>query len=192
MKEKSQQTLSDARRRPSKLTYDWYINSASWERRKVAYYAKHPKKCRACGSTEEIHLHHHTYTRLGKEHDNDLIPLCREHHDAVHELHRSAGFNGTLTAATRHVVGGPLHPRKRKRPGRRERSSHPKRGADPVNAGMDRILKARREEMVHFDQLVQEFEVSKTMLRRQGYHHSVPLSRVMCWREKRPDWMKMA
>lgn len=112
-----QQTRSKPRRDPSKLTYEWYINSAAWDRRKAAYYSRHPKKCRACGDTENIHLHHHTYTRLGAEHDDDLIPLCKDHHDTVHRLHRSADNKFSLTQATRAVIGGPLHPaRQRQKP----------------------------------------------------------------------------
>lgn len=117
-----QQTPSVARRGASKLAYDTYITSSKWERRKAKYYARHEKRCRACGSTEDIHLHHHTYKRLGKEHDNDLIPLCSEHHGAVHQLydlHKGSPQHMSLTAATKQVVGGPLHPpRKRKRPPR--------------------------------------------------------------------------
>lgn len=190
-----QQTRSGRRRDPSKLTYDWYINSSAWERRKTVYYARNPKRCRACGTTEDIHLHHHTYKRLGKEHDDDLIPLCHPHHDAVHKLHRSVEFAGTLTAATRHVIGGPLHPRKQKRKKRQERPQRPgavKRGVDPINSAMDKFRQQRREPLIPFTAIIEEFGVTKKMLWQQGYHHAVPLTRVTWWRKQRPEWMKVA
>lgn len=94
-----QQTASDALRAPSKLTYEKYITSTRWERRRAAYYANHERKCRACGSKDNIHLHHHTYARMGNELDVDLVPLCEEHHTLVHRFHHGAGVS--LTAATR-------------------------------------------------------------------------------------------
>lgn len=124
-----QQTLSELVREPSKLfepreyendftrTYDQYICSTKWARRKIAYYNKHQRACRACGATQGIHLHHHTYKRLGNEHDDDLVPLCEPHHVLVHRRHRELG--GSLTTVTRHIVefyGGTweLTPRKRR------------------------------------------------------------------------------
>lgn len=172
-----QQTRSARRRDPSKVSYDWYINSAAWERRKVAYYAKHPRRCRACGTTQDIHLHHHTYKRLGREHDDDLIPLCQPHHDAVHRLHRSVDFTGTITEATRHVIGGPLHPpRNRKKPAvvrTRATGTRPHSPAD----------------VVRFDLVTAAFDVSRTSLRKQGYHRGVPRARLVEWSASLPSWI---
>lgn len=82
--------------------YQKYINSTKWERRKVSYYAHHPKVCRACAATELIHLHHHTYDRLGKEADDDMVPLCESCHELVHNLHRLRG--GSLTKVTMEFI----------------------------------------------------------------------------------------
>jgi len=78
------------------------MSSSRWERRRVAYYAKHEKACRACSSKEEIHLHHHTYNRLGHEHDDDLVPLCKTCHFLVHKLHKNS--SRSLTSATKYFV----------------------------------------------------------------------------------------
>lgn len=112
-----QQTPSEASGEPSKyrLDYDQYISSSKWERRKVAYYAKHPRVCRACGTDERIHLHHHTYARMGHELDDDLVPLCQNCHDLVHRLHRAK--RGSLTRATSEFLalnGASLRPAKHK------------------------------------------------------------------------------
>jgi hypothetical protein len=95
----TQQTRSDAPRESSKLIYERYITSTKWERRKAAYYANHERRCRACGTKESIHLHHHTYARMGNELDTDLVPLCEEHHMLVHKFHREGRLS--LTTATR-------------------------------------------------------------------------------------------
>jgi hypothetical protein len=97
--------------------YQRYISSAKWARRKVAYYAKHPKICRACGSKEDVHLHHHTYRRLRHELDEDLVPLCEDCHVLCHQHHRDHP-RWTLTKATTdflHRRGATLNPSKRKR-----------------------------------------------------------------------------
>jgi hypothetical protein len=119
-----QQTLSEPLEEVSKLPesisyrerYDTYITSKKWERRRVAYYAKYAKVCRACKTKEKIHLHHHTYVRMGNEHDDDLVPLCEQCHDLVHQLHRSAS-GVSLTAATRKLIvdsGGIFRPRRKR------------------------------------------------------------------------------
>lgn len=194
----SQQTLSDGleelskhlmpqrtRETPWTRSYDEYMRSARWERRKVAYFTKHPKVCRACGGTEDIHLHHHTYKRMGHEHDDDLIPLCRPHHTVVHQLHRSAAGKMTLTAATREVVGGPLHPpRRRKKPKPEVKKPKPEVKKKTVD---HRPMTTR---LVGFDFLVETFNVTKGTLRQQGYRKGVPASTVATWRDNGyPIWL---
>lgn len=78
--------------------YDRYINSGAWEERKIAYYAKHERKCTGCGATEDVDLHHHTYERLGAELDTDLVPVCESCHTTIHRFHEEQG--GSLSAAT--------------------------------------------------------------------------------------------
>lgn len=68
-----------------------YIDSPEWARKKEEYYSKHPRKCQICNTEKRIHLHHKTYERLGKEEDNDLVPLCAAHHERLHEEHNAYG-----------------------------------------------------------------------------------------------------
>jgi 5-methylcytosine-specific restriction endonuclease McrA len=64
--------------------YRAYLRSAHWERVKRAYrLSLRPTSCVACGGTP-VELHHRTYTRLGAERLNDLMPLCRGCHGLVH------------------------------------------------------------------------------------------------------------
>jgi len=68
-----------------------YINSPIWKRKRAEAYAHHGRACAACGSTEDLQMHHISYLNLsrkgpGKEKMEDLIPLCGHHHDLVHKL----------------------------------------------------------------------------------------------------------
>lgn len=81
-----------------KEKYDKYITSKKWENRRKKYYKTHERKCSACGSTSNLNLHHHTYERMGKERDSDLVPLCSACHEMVHYIHRRS--NKTLTEIT--------------------------------------------------------------------------------------------
>lgn len=111
-------TTLDGVVKPQKLTrqqerqhkYEAYIQSGRWERRKAEYYFLHEKVCWRCGVTSNIHLHHHTYVRLGNELNEDLVPLCQDCHRRVHDLHREQpGYD--LTDATIEAIGE--HPRHR-------------------------------------------------------------------------------
>jgi hypothetical protein len=112
-----QQTPSEVLEPVSKYrqAYDDYMASARWRSRREAYYARYPRVCRACETNKNIHLHHHTYARMGHEHDDDLIPLCETCHMQVHEFHRRTDHS--LTAATRIFVtkaGGEFAPSRRR------------------------------------------------------------------------------
>src|SRR5262245_51799246 len=60
--------------------------TAAWAKRRARYYATHERACVACGSTEDVILHHRHYREpFGCESDAALAPLCRRHHAAVHQ-----------------------------------------------------------------------------------------------------------
>jgi hypothetical protein len=66
-------------------SYSEYLDSDHWKRVKEQYRAlKLPQECLVCFSPN-VDLHHKTYKRLGAERTQDLIPLCRHHHDELHE-----------------------------------------------------------------------------------------------------------
>jgi len=70
---------------PRRLQYDTYINSPMWETRKNQYYQKHSRRCAACSTAAHIQLHHMDYSKIGREPDEHLIPLCGPHHLEFHE-----------------------------------------------------------------------------------------------------------
>jgi hypothetical protein len=67
--------------------YKVYIKSKYWERRKNRYYQKYGRRCAVCKSTKFIDLHHIVYGGYGNEPDQNLIPLCKDHHTAFHAQH---------------------------------------------------------------------------------------------------------
>lgn len=73
-----------------KPEYQTYISSDGWKQRKADYFAKHPRRCTACGSESAIHLHHRTYARMGRELNEDLTPLCQPCHSKVHQHHEKS------------------------------------------------------------------------------------------------------
>ncbi len=65
---------------------DEYRKSQLWLDTKRRYQqSDSPQRCLVCRSPA-FDLHHRSYAQLGNEHLFDLIPLCRQHHDAVHAL----------------------------------------------------------------------------------------------------------
>lgn len=82
--------------------YRRYIASDRWKERRAEYFQSHKRRCSACGSTVQIHLHHRTYDRMGAELDSDLTPLCQGCHTKVHQLHNAGKL--TLAKATDRVV----------------------------------------------------------------------------------------
>lgn len=66
--------------------YKIYIKSGFWRTRKNNFWQVHGKKCAICKSSKKVDLHHMVYKNYGVEKDEDLMPLCREHHEAFHTV----------------------------------------------------------------------------------------------------------
>ena len=69
----------------TKETYQEYLISDWWVKRKKQYWAIHKRKCFVCGEFA-LELHHKNYSRLKKELDKDLVPLCNQCHKNAHYL----------------------------------------------------------------------------------------------------------
>ena len=61
-----------------------YLQSDHWVDLRKRYAKSHDQVCVVCGATENLHLHHKTYKRLGKERFKDLVYLCSQCHSEVH------------------------------------------------------------------------------------------------------------
>jgi hypothetical protein len=90
-----------ASRRPARsaiarrAAYDAYLTSRTWRARRRAWYAAwltshgSPPRCLACDRVwcpRTGHLHHLTYIRLGREDNEDLVPLCATDHRQLHRV----------------------------------------------------------------------------------------------------------
>jgi hypothetical protein len=77
--------------RLKKLGFGYYIDylrSPQWasvgERYRTSESNALTQKCVVCADPK-FELHHRTYQRLGAELLSDLVPLCRLHHEELHE-----------------------------------------------------------------------------------------------------------
>lgn len=68
-----------------KVGYRKYLKSRYWKERKGKYWNQHKRICFCCGGRAVL-LHHITYSRLEKELDKDLIPLCKNCHEVIHKV----------------------------------------------------------------------------------------------------------
>lgn len=80
------------RRAAYRERYERHMNSARWRRRRTRWLATERSLrgrepvCAACGTpwTLRDDLHHATYERLGAERHDDMVPMCRTCHEALH------------------------------------------------------------------------------------------------------------
>lgn len=83
-------------------TYKEFLQSAYWldVKRKAQSRAAY-NCCKVCGSTSDIDLHHTSYKWLGtKDELRCVIPLCREHHEKVHNLAKTKQISVRLASNT--------------------------------------------------------------------------------------------
>ncbi len=81
-------------RRAARDRYKKYINSRNWWAKRDQFLAAgFPAHCIVCRA-RRFHLHHMTYERFGCERLTDLVPLCEEHHDRLHNATLCAGSGG--------------------------------------------------------------------------------------------------
>lgn len=96
-----------------KSDYYNYIKSPQWQAKRKQYYSSKLYKtlkqnnkgwvCYCCGATDkQLDLHHRTYKRLGNENIAvDLVPVCRDCHHSIHELHKNSPVS--LWTATKKI-----------------------------------------------------------------------------------------
>lgn len=69
------------------MVYQEYLQGSHWQEVKDRALNFYGRKCAECGVTEgQLDVHHLTYERLGCEHIEDLIVLCRKCHKNYHGL----------------------------------------------------------------------------------------------------------
>ncbi len=64
-------------------SYEHYLHSEHWGVTRKKYLTSE-SRCKVCGSTDRLELHHKTYTNLGKETEEDFLILCHSCHTKIH------------------------------------------------------------------------------------------------------------
>lgn len=71
--------------------YEEYLNSEEWKKKRQQRLEIAGYRCACCAKASKSNdVHHLTYERIFIEEIADLLPLCRDHHEAAHKL-RDAG-----------------------------------------------------------------------------------------------------
>ena len=65
------------------MPYRLYLKTAHWRRTRERALDHYGATCVMCDRTP-VEVHHRTYNRRGEERLEDLIVLCREHHENFH------------------------------------------------------------------------------------------------------------
>src|SRR5689334_20054456 len=71
-------------------SYSAYLNSSLWFQNRRRLYDELATRdedcCQVCGTTLGLHLHHTSYERIGVEPVEDIVALCANHHQELHEF----------------------------------------------------------------------------------------------------------
>jgi len=79
-------TLKRATKKEKKEKYKSYIVSMKWKIFKRGIVKTRGNVCERCGTkTNKLDLHHKTYARLFNELPQDVMLLCRDCHNEIHE-----------------------------------------------------------------------------------------------------------
>ena len=76
---------------PSKMCrhspeYRAYLKSPQWKAKRLQVLDRDHHRCCACGSTENLQIHHHHYDELGHESLDCLATFCKTCHKEVDKL----------------------------------------------------------------------------------------------------------
>ena len=95
-------TYNERRKLISNEDYKKYLLSSDWiELKRKALKKKRFKKCRKkCCDEEVVELHHMSYKRMNtKDELKDIIPLCRKHHQLIHDISKKTGLSVKLATS---------------------------------------------------------------------------------------------
>ena len=67
-----------------------YMSSVAWQLKREMVLARDKHSCRSCTSLDRLEVHHITYQRLGNEKLSDLVTVCRDCHQKIHDKY---GYN---------------------------------------------------------------------------------------------------
>lgn len=76
-------------------TYNSYLLSEAWNEKRTMRLKLSGWKCEACGAKQLLQVHHLTYERIFQEPMEDLMVLCRIHHEAAEEMKKKGAIKST-------------------------------------------------------------------------------------------------
>jgi hypothetical protein len=68
------------------MSYEQYLRTDHWLKVRDAAIERANRRCALCNSDVNLHVHHRTYERLGRELPGDLTMLCSACHEKFHEM----------------------------------------------------------------------------------------------------------
>lgn len=79
-------TTPRKKKKNTRVVYKQYIKSRKWAKKRDKIFAMYNYTCYDCVIEKAEHVHHLTYRHLGKERDDELIPLCKRCHEIRHGI----------------------------------------------------------------------------------------------------------
>jgi len=76
----------------AKARYQSFLGSDHWRELREAKILDSDGKCEKCGRRSQLHVHHKTYERRGRERLDDLQVLCENCHYGVHTVELLSKF----------------------------------------------------------------------------------------------------
>lgn len=70
---------------PEEIDHHEYIKTEAWQKQRQRVFRRDKFRCVLCGSATNLEVHHITYKRLGAEDISDLITLCDDCHETIHD-----------------------------------------------------------------------------------------------------------
>lgn len=84
------------------INYRHYINSDLWKIKKIIIRngadGSKQRRCKVCKEWCYTQVHHRTYNRLGNEKKKDLIEVCSNCHNEIHNLEKKGMWLYTIDA----------------------------------------------------------------------------------------------
>jgi 5-methylcytosine-specific restriction endonuclease McrA len=116
---KFRRTARSEWKRNGEVHYARYLRSEPWAKKRRLVLARDGYQCQKCQSGRDLHVHHKTYERLGREKLQDLLTLCEPCHMRHHN--RESGPKSPQVSRLR--LTGDTPPVKRRTAGRATRGS---------------------------------------------------------------------
>jgi len=68
-----------------KQRYYEYLNSPEWQEKRLEILERDGFRCVVTGKRDNLHIHHVSYDNIGQESSIDLVTLCSDAHEIIHD-----------------------------------------------------------------------------------------------------------